>query len=52
MHRHKIVVVVVVACGSSSSVRVECEGGAAAWVTGTLVVSSVQGYGLAQPLEL
>ena len=40
------------ACGSSSPVRVECEGGAAAWVTGTRVVPSVQGHRLPQPLEL
>ena len=28
------------ACGSSSPVRVECEGGAAAWVTGSWTVST------------
>ena len=34
------------ACGSSAPVRVECEGHAAAWLAGTLVVSSVQRHGL------
>ena len=33
------------ACGSSAPVSVECEGGAAAWLVGTLVVPSVQGHG-------
>ena len=32
--------------------RVEHEGGAAAWVMGTLVAPSVQGHGVPQPLEL
>ena len=32
-------------CGSSAPVRVECEGGTAAWLVGTLVESSVQGHG-------
>ena len=32
--------------------RVEHESGAAAWVRGTLVVSSVQGHGLPQLQEL
>ena len=36
------------ACGSSAPVKVKCEGGAAAWVTGTLAVPSVQGHGLFQ----
>ena len=31
----------VFACGSSAPVRVEREGGAAAWLAGTLVASSV-----------
>ena len=34
------------ACGSSAPVRVECEGGAAAWPAGTQVVPRVQGRGL------
>ena len=34
------------ACGSSAPVRVECEGGSAAWLVGTLAVPSVQGHGL------
>ena len=34
MHRHKT----FFACGSSASVRVEREGGAAAWLVGTLAV--------------
>ena len=36
------------ACGSCAPVRVECEGGAAVWVVGTLVALSVQGHGLPQ----
>ena len=40
------------ACGSSAPVRVEHEGGTAAWLAGTLVAPSVQGHGLPQPLEL
>ena len=40
------------ACGSSAPVRVEQEGGAAAWLAGTLVVPSVQGLGLPLPQEL
>ena len=32
--------------------RVEHEGGAAAWLAGTLAVSSVQGHGLPPPQEL
>ena len=31
------------ACGSSALVRVEREGGAAAWLAGTLAAQSVQG---------
>ena len=38
------------ACGSSAPVRVECEGGAAAWLAGTLVAPSGQGHGL-PPLQ-
>ena len=40
------------ACGSSAPVRVEHEGGAAAWIAGTLVAPSVQEYGLSPPQEL
>ena len=40
------------ACGSSAPVRVECEGGAAAWLAGTLAAPSVQGQGLPPPQEL
>ena len=32
-------------------VRVECEGGAAAWLAGTLVMPSVEGDGLPLPQE-
>ena len=37
------------ACGSSASVRAECEGGAAAWLAGTLAAPSVQGHRLPPP---
>ena len=40
------------ACGSSAPVRVEREGGAAAWLAGTLVVPSVQGHRLPLQQEL
>ena len=40
------------ACGSSAPVRVEHEGGAAAWLEGSLEVPSSQGYGLPLPQEL
>ena len=40
------------ACGSSAPVRIEREGGTAAWLAGTLVVPSVQGHGLPPPQEL
>ena len=36
----------IFACGSSAPVRVEREGGAAAWLAGTLVAPSVQGHRL------
>ena len=39
------------ACGSSAPVRAECEGGAAAWLTGTLAAPGVQGPGLLPPQE-
>ena len=39
-------------CGSSAPVRVEREGGAAAWLAGSLVVPSVQGHGLLLPQEV
>ena len=39
------------ACGSSAPVRVEHEGGAAAWLAGTLAAPSVQGHGLPPPQE-
>ena len=48
MHRCKT----FFACGSSAPVRVECEGGAAAWLVGSLVAPSVQGHGLPPPQEL
>ena len=38
------------ACDSSAPVKVVHEGGSAAWVAGTMVAPSVQGYGLPQPL--
>ena len=40
------------ACDSSAPVRVEHEGGTAAWLAGTLVVPSVQGHGLPPLQEL
>ena len=40
------------ACGSSIPVSVECDGGAAAWLAGTLAAPSVQGLGLPLPQEL
>ena len=40
------------ACGSSAPVRVEREGGIAAWLLGTLVAPSVQGHRLPVPQEL
>ena len=40
------------ACGSSAPVRVECEGGATAWLVGTLAAPSVRGHGLPPPQEL
>ena len=40
------------ACGSSAPVRVEGEGGTAAWLVGTLAAPSVQGHGLPPPQEL
>ena len=39
-------------CGSSVPVRVEHEGGTAAWLKGTLAVPTVQGHGLPPPQEL
>ena len=40
------------ACGSSAPVRVEREGGVAAWLVGTLAAPSVQGHGLPLLQEL
>ena len=40
------------ACGSSAPVRVEREGGAAAWLAGTLAAPSVQGHILPPKQEL
>ena len=40
------------ACGSSASVRVEREDGAAAWLVGTLVAPSIQGHRLPLQQEL
>ena len=40
------------ACGSSAPVRVDWEGGTAAWLAGTLVVPTVQRHGLSPPQEL
>ena len=40
------------ACGNSASVRVEYEGGTAAWLVGTLGLQSVQEHGLPLPQEL
>ena len=46
MNRHRT----LFACGSSAPVGIEHEGGAAAWLTGTLVVPSMQAHGLPLPL--
>ena len=40
------------ACGSTTPVRVEHEGGTAAWLARNLVAPSVQGHGLPPPQEL
>ena len=40
------------ACGSSAPVRVECEGGIAAWFEGTLAVPREQEHRLPPPPEL
>ena len=40
------------ACGSSAPVRVEHEGGTAAWLAGILAAPSVQGHRLPLPWEL
>ena len=48
MHRHKT----FFACGSSAPVRVEHEGGTAAWLAWTLAAPSVQGHGLPPLQEL
>ena len=40
------------ACGSSAPVSVECEGGAAAWLAGTLAVPTVPGHRLPLPQAL
>ena len=40
------------ACGSSTPVRVECEGGTAVYVAGILAAPSVQGHRLPQLVEL
>ena len=48
MLRHKT----FVACGSFAPVRVECEGGAAAWLAGTLAAPNVQGHRLPPWREL
>jgi len=47
-HRHETFSV----CGSSSAVRIEREGGAAAGLAGTLASPSVQGHRLLPPQEL
>ena len=47
-HRHKS----FFACGCSAPVSVEREGGAAAWLEGTLAAPSVQGHGLPLLQEL
>ena len=48
MHRRKT----CFACGSSIPVSVECDGGAAAWLAGTLAAPSVQGHRLPLLQEL
>ena len=48
VHRCKI----FFAHGSSAPVRVECEDVTAAWLVGTLAVTSVQGHGLLLLQEL
>ena len=39
-------------CGSSAPVRIDCEGGTAAWVTRTPAAPNVQQHGLPQFQEL
>ena len=48
MHRRKF----LFTRGSSASVRVEREGGAAVWLAGTLAAPRVQGHGLPPLKEL
>ena len=36
----------IFACGTSATVGIECEGGTAAWLSGTLAATSVQGHRL------
>ena len=54
MHKHKtfLLFFFFFACGSSAPVRVEHEGGVAAWLAGTRVLPSVQGHGLTPLQEL
>ena len=40
------------ACGSSAPVRVEHEGGTAAWLAGTVAMTNVQGHRLPPPQKL
>ena len=49
MHRSRTF---IFACGSSVPVRVEREGGAAAWLVGTLAVPSMPGHRLPPLQEL
>ena len=48
VHRRKT----LFACGSSTPVRIEHEGGTAAWLAGTLAAPVVQGHKLPVPQEL
>ena len=43
-HRAMVLLGLSLASGSSAPVRIDHEGGEAAWVTGTLVAPSMQGY--------
>ena len=51
-HKYKTFFSFFFACGTSALVRVECEGGADAWLAGTLVAQSVQGHRLPPRQEL
>ena len=49
---HMALLGLFLACGSSAPVRIDCEGGTAAWVTRILVAPNVQQHGLPQLQEV